>query len=1592
MPQPAAGQPSFGDNNHEAFDLADPGTQFSEESATGQWIVALDAAPLAAYRGDVPGLAATSPSVTGAAKLDVDAPHSAAYLDHLAGVQDEFIGSMEQTLDRSVTVAFQYRNVLNGMAVEVSAAEAAELAQLPGVASVTPDEERELTTDVSHSLIGSPSFWEGDTGTGVATHGEGVVVGMLDTGVNPDHPSFAEVDGEGYAHENPYGSGTYVGVCDPDHPAHDPVCNDKLIGAWNFNTTGPNYPSIHDWDSHGSHVGGTIAGNRHDAVFTFGQTEFTRTVQGVAPRANVISYLVCDPGCPGAASVAAVNQAVEDGVDVLNYSISGVDNPWADPVDLAFLDAFEAGMVVSASAGNAGPNTVAKTGPWNLTVAASTHERIFAHTVDVPGEAELSELPAVPGDGPQLGEDLTAELRAAEGNPLGCTPFDSGVFDGAIALIERGDCTFGEKVLNAEAAGAVGVALYNNQGGPPVSPGGLGPDDDDTNVPAVMLEAASGQALLDHVTGSSEPVTARINLETEVFIDPAWEDVMAGFSSTGPSQFEMLAPTVTAPGVNILAAASASGGDSETYTQMQGTSMSSPHAAGSAALLVALHPEWSPAQVRSALASTADPSGLRAPDGESAADPFNYGSGRVDLAEAARIGLVMDETHANMVAANPAAGGQPRTLNLPAFVDHGCAECSWERTVTSVADTEASYTAQVDAPSGMTVTVEPAEFTVEPGDSVDLTVTVDATGMPEGEWAFADVVLATADAHANGAEIAGVHYPVTVIAAAEQTEAPEITVDPSELSSVQGPDTVVTQELTIGNVGDAELSWEILDEPAGSPGATSVTSVEPGEVSGEASLSTAPSLLRGVFGSSPRVATPEVPVVQDAVTLSHSESMSIVAENSVGCTPDQGLSTTENSYLRHFVLDDFGITDEFDVSEVSFGVEVVRGVSPTVSVNLYEMVDPAGSFEYGNFELIGSAEETLEPMELEVVTVPVSGTAAAGSTLVVEVDVPDLSGSGALFIGSNPDGQTAPSYLASGSCGLPEPTDTSAIGFPGMHVVMSVTGGGDVSEPSCEVPGWLSVSPAAGAVAPGGSQVVEVSFDSAGLADGDVVAGTLCVASDDPESPVVEIPVELVVEEVTAPVVEVSPGSLSAEVPVDGVVEQELSVGNTGDATLDWEIHTAEAPEALASDTLFDSGPFVTHPGAGPDGSDHSTLQSQTLEMLTLGANVSAAGGFRVADVFTVDEGGWQVDGLTFYGYQTGSSTTSSFTAVNYQIWDGPPDEAGSSVVFGDSSTNQLRDTGWTNAYRISETAVDTTRPIMFIEADGEFELAEGTYWIDWQLDGSVASGPWQPPITILGETTTGAAKQWTGTAWQEWVDTGTLTQQGAPFTLTGVPGGAGGCAAPGEVSWLSVSPASGSTEPGGSSSVAVSFDAAGVEPGDYEALLCVASNDPASPVVEVPVSMSVVESDGPGEPVVCDETITGVHAGALTVTEGVTCLAAGAQVLGEVNVSAGAGLVATAAVVQGPVSAVGAAVVDLSFTQVTGPVVVSGATGSVSLFASQVTGSVSVVNGATASAAVVAGNTIIGSLSCLGNDPAPTDLGLANTATGGKLGQCAEL
>ena len=255
------------------------------------------------------------------------------------------------------------------------------------------------------------------------------------------------------------------------------------------------------------------------------------------------------------------------------------------------------------------------------------------------------------------------------GNHRACTPLPAGSMAGSIGVVERGDCTFETKVVNAQAAGAVAVIIGNNVAGPPVAPGGLVT----TSIPAVQVENLSYQALVDTIADNGDTATEGvIRAGTEMYLNDDWTDIVAGFSSRGPSQYDMLLPTFAAPGVNILAAGAEGPGEPNEYLVIQGTSMSSPHGAGAAALIRALNPDWSPSEIRSALAATGE-TDLVKEDGVTTADPFDIGGGRINLASASNVGLVLDETHANFVAANPNVGGDPATLNLPAVLDRDCA-------------------------------------------------------------------------------------------------------------------------------------------------------------------------------------------------------------------------------------------------------------------------------------------------------------------------------------------------------------------------------------------------------------------------------------------------------------------------------------------------------------------------------------------------------------------------------------------------------------------------------------------------------------------------------------------------------------------------------------------------------------------------------------------------------------------------------------------------------------------------------------------------------------------------------------------------------
>jgi len=713
------------------------------------YIIRLADDPIATYDGDIAGFAATSPAVLGTQKVAQDAAVN-AYLGYLQNVQAAFINEMESVIGHPADVKFTYQYAYNGMAVELTAAEALAISKMKGVVDVQRETIEHPLTDAGPEWIGAPGIWNGAATGGAGTMGEGVVVAILDTGINSDHPSFADIGGDGYDHTNPLGAGNYIpgSYCDTT-PS---FCNDKLIGAWSFVTEAV---TPEDSGSHGSHTASTVAGNVVTSTIEAPTTAYTDTISGVAPHANIIAYDVCrDGGCPGAALLAAVNQVIADsaqlphGIAVINYSISGGADPYNSPVEQAFLAANDAGIFVSASAGNSGPaaGTVAHLSPWVMTVGASTHNRaVENYLVNMSSDAGAG--PAdITGAGFTAGYGPAPIVYAGDfpnpndpnGDPAQCLqPYPAGTWThGEIVVCDRGAIARVAKGQNVLAGGAGGFVLANTdaQGESIVADGHFLPAVHIGDHDADILRAW----LATHPTGAVATIAG-----TSFVYDDANGDIMADFSSRGPSgAFSVLKPDVTAPGVDIWAAyANGAAPNPPEYGFMSGTSMSSPHDAGAAALIKAVHPNWTPDMIKAALMTTSWTDVLK-DDGVTPADPFDMGAGRIQVDVAAQAGLVMVETHDNYVAANPETGGDPKTLNIPSMTNDTCVgTCSWERTVLSTLAVPMDWQVILNAPPTLTLSASPMTFTINPGMTQTLVVTADVMGAPIDVWQFAEVVI-----------------------------------------------------------------------------------------------------------------------------------------------------------------------------------------------------------------------------------------------------------------------------------------------------------------------------------------------------------------------------------------------------------------------------------------------------------------------------------------------------------------------------------------------------------------------------------------------------------------------------------------------------------------------------------------------------------------------------------------------------------------------------------------------------------------------------------------------------------------------------------
>jgi subtilisin family serine protease len=759
-----------------AFAQADeaPSAQGNAKS----YVVVMANDPIISYEGDILGYPATKPAE--GKKVNPNSAHVRKYEKFL---ENSHNASLEAADVNASAKVHDYTFGLNGYSAILTEAEVNTLKAQKDVLLVLEDQMRYAETDSSPHFLGltapGGAYAKGFTG-------EGVIVGVIDSGIWPEHPSFAD-------------DGTFPPApalddsrpnCEFGNTAHNPNdvpfdCNNKLIGARQmlytyrfFIGADPDeFDSARDDDGHGTHTASTAAGNAGVEASMIGIPR--GTVSGIAPRAQIIAYKGL--GTLGGFTsdlAASIDQAVADGVDVINYSIGGgASGPGAD--EIAFLFADAAGVFVATSAGNSGSGaaTLGNPGtmPWLMTVGASTQSRFFQGTV-------------VLGDGSEYtGASITAGVGSAElvdaanhGGDL-CVPgtLDAGVA-GKIVLCRRGAIARADKSLAVFQADGVGMIMYENT--------------DDNNlfsdphwVPSVHIDNTPGLEIKSYIASASNP-TAEIIAEQV----GEWPDAptMTLFSSRGPNPVspDIIKPDITAPGIQILAGTSpmAIGGiPGELFAAIAGTSMSSPHIAGIGALMKQAHPDWSPAMIKSAMMTTAYQD-VKDNDRVSQADPFDMGAGHVNpggqwtKGSMAEPGLAYDAGlfeyaaytcgeefgvfSAGSCAFLESIGvpSEAYNLNYPSI---GIADLPGSltvtRTVTSVAKESGwrTYNVSVDAPSGYAVSVSPSTFTLKSGQSVTFDVTITNVSAPAGEWRFGSMTWNDDTGHYN------VYSPIAVKAA-----------------------------------------------------------------------------------------------------------------------------------------------------------------------------------------------------------------------------------------------------------------------------------------------------------------------------------------------------------------------------------------------------------------------------------------------------------------------------------------------------------------------------------------------------------------------------------------------------------------------------------------------------------------------------------------------------------------------------------------------------------------------------------------------------------------------------------------------------------
>jgi minor extracellular serine protease Vpr len=618
----SAGNGGGGSAPSGSTDNFDQGPSLDTSSA----IVVLKGDPLSTY-------SATKPAQ--GKKIDFNSNKVKSYRAQLSAERNDFKQWL-QTFAPKANITSQYDISLNAVAVQLNGTSLDLIASAPMVQQAQYNALYHPDLSQSYKIINASGAWAAAGGRSNA--GAGIKIGDIDTGIDNNHPFF---DPNGFSYPAGFPK------CDEaDSTTHTPDDNCKfvtqkvIVAKVFFNkaaVAGLDAQAVQD---HGTHTAGIAAGVTGKTATVHGVS--ISDLSGVAPGAWLGNYNVFPGNVVSARSediLSAVDAAIADGMDVLNLSLGGSPGKSGpgtasgnDVLSIGLNNAVDAGVVVAVAAGNSGPGAETIESPGRaakvITAGASTNQHFIGQPFTYPSGggttigAAVGEFAALPTNSYNLFDTASN----------GCASVSSAAA-GKLAIINRGSCTFSQKVANAKSAGAVAVLIVNNVAGDPIAMARTAGFDD--NIPAVMIGLKEGGALR---TSGATTADATDILEDIVTTNA---DILAGFSSQGPTSPDtLIKPDATSVGVNVLSSITCVGkaitcGGEGSWAFFSGTSMATPHLAGSSAVLLQLHPDWSPDQVKSALVNTSDRVIHDAKTGTKDVGPTAQGSGRENLSKAA---------------------------------------------------------------------------------------------------------------------------------------------------------------------------------------------------------------------------------------------------------------------------------------------------------------------------------------------------------------------------------------------------------------------------------------------------------------------------------------------------------------------------------------------------------------------------------------------------------------------------------------------------------------------------------------------------------------------------------------------------------------------------------------------------------------------------------------------------------------------------------------------------------------------------------------------------------------------------------------------